>query len=117
MTHHRSDALTYAGNYANIADLVDGRRVHFTGATLRCRAVGELFATYRFDCVVHFAAESHVDRSILGPQPFLRTNIEGTYVLVEAARRAWQGEGGHRFIHVSTDEVFGELGAGRSAVH
>ena len=68
-----------------------------------------LFETYRFDCVVHFAAESHVDRSILGPQPFLRTNIEGTYVLIEAARRAWQGEGCRRFIHVSTDEVFGDL--------
>lgn len=107
------DALTYAGNFANIADLVDGRRVRFCrGDICDAELVGELFATYRFDCVVHFAAESHVDRSILGPQPFLRTNIEGTYVLVEAARRAWQGEGGHRFIHVSTDEVFGDLAPG-----
>ena len=107
------DALTYAGNFANIADVVDDRRVRFhKGDICDAALVEELFATYRFDCVVHFAAESHVDRSILGPQPFLRTNIEGTYVLVEAARRAWQGEGAHRFIHVSTDEVFGDLAPG-----
>ena len=104
------DALTYAGNLANIADLVDGRRVHFHhGDICDTALVDRLFATYRFDCVVHFAAESHVDRSILGAQPFLRTNIDGTYVLIEAARRAWDGETGRRFIHVSTDEVFGDL--------
>jgi dTDP-glucose 4,6-dehydratase len=104
------DALTYAGNFANISPVVDGRRVQFhKGDICDAELVGRLFATYCFDCVVHFAAESHVDRSILGPQPFLHTNIEGTYVLLEAARRAWQGERGHRFIHVSTDEVFGDL--------
>jgi dTDP-glucose 4,6-dehydratase len=104
------DALTYAGNFANIVDVVDGRHVRFhKGDICDPDLVGELFATYRFDCVVHFAAESHVDRSILGPQPFLRTNIEGTYVLIEAARLAWQGEAKRRFIHVSTDEVFGDL--------
>jgi dTDP-glucose 4,6-dehydratase len=104
------DALTYAGNLANIADLVDGRRVNFHhGDICDAALVDRLFATYRFDCVVHFAAESHVDRSILGAQPFLRTNIDGTYVLIEAARRAWDGETGRRFIHVSTDEVFGDL--------
>jgi dTDP-glucose 4,6-dehydratase len=104
------DALTYAGNFANIADVVDGRRVRFhKGDICDAALVGELFATYRFDCVVHFAAESHVDRSIRGPQPFLRTNIEGTCVLIEAARLAWQTETKRRFIHVSTDEVFGDL--------
>jgi dTDP-glucose 4,6-dehydratase len=106
------DALTYAGNFANIAEVVDGRRVRFhKGDICDAALVDELFATYRFDCVVHFAAESHVDRSILGPQPFLRTNIEGTYVLIEAARLAWQGEAKRRFVHVSTDEVFGDLAA------
>ena len=104
------DALTYAGNLTNIADVVDDRRVRFhKGDICDAALVDELFATYRFDCVVHFAAESHVDRSILGAQPFLRTNIEGTYVLIEAANRAWQGEASRRFIHVSTDEVFGDL--------
>jgi len=104
------DALTYAGNFANIGDVVDDRRVRFRkGDICDAALVGELFATYRFDCVVHFAAESHVDRSILGPQPFLRTNIEGTSVLIEAARLAWQGEAKRRFVHVSTDEVFGDL--------
>jgi dTDP-glucose 4,6-dehydratase len=104
------DALTYAGNLANIADLVEARRVQFhRGDICDAELVDRLFATHRFDCVVHFAAESHVDRSILGAQPFLRTNIEGTHVLIDAARRAWDGETGRRFIHVSTDEVFGDL--------
>ena len=104
------DALTYAGNIANISDLVDAGRVQFhKGAICDVALVDRLFARYSFDCVVHFAAESHVDRSILGPQPFLRTNIDGTYVLIEAARRAWEGQAGRRFIHVSTDEVFGDL--------
>ena len=107
------DALTYAGNLGNIGDLIDARRVQFEkGDICDAALVEHLFKTYHFDCVVHFAAESHVDRSILGPQPFLRTNIEGTYVLVEAARRAWQAGTGHRFIHVSTDEVFGDLAPG-----
>jgi dTDP-glucose 4,6-dehydratase len=104
------DALTYAGNLISIADLIEGRRVQFHhGDICDAALVDRLFATYRFDCVVHFAAESHVDRSILGAQPFLRTNIEGTHVLIEAARRAWPGTTGGRFIHVSTDEVFGDL--------
>ena len=91
------DALTYAGNIANISDLVDAGRVQFhKGAICDVALVDRLFARYSFDCVVHFAAESHVDRSILGPQPFLRTNIEGTYVLIEAARRS-------RLLRVSTE--------------
>jgi len=106
------DALTYAGNLSNIADLIAARRVQFHKGDICDAAIVErLFETYRFDCVVHFAAESHVDRSILSPQPFLRTNIEGTFVLIEAARRAWQGDAHRRFIHVSTDEVFGDLAA------
>jgi dTDP-glucose 4,6-dehydratase len=106
------DALTYAGNLPNIADLIAARRVQFHKGDICDAAIVErLFDTYRFDCIVHFAAESHVDRSILSPQPFLRTNIDGTFVLIEAARRAWQGEGRRRFIHVSTDEVFGDLAA------
>ena len=105
------DALTYAGNVANITDLIDAGRVQFhKGDICDAELVARLFVEHRFDCVVHFAAESHVDRSILGPQPFLRTNVEGTYVLIEAARQAWQGEAnGRRFVHVSTDEVFGDL--------
>lgn len=105
------DALTYAGNLSNIADLVNARRVQFhKGDICDAKLVAGLFERHRFDCVVHFAAESHVDRSILGSQPFLRTNVEGTYVLIEAARQAWRGDGaGRRFIHVSTDEVFGDL--------
>ena len=106
------DALTYAGNIANISDLVDTGRVQFhKGDICDVALVDRLFTRHCFDCVVHFAAESHVDRSILGPQPFLHTNIEGTYVLIEAARRAWEGHGGRRFVHVSTDEVFGDLAA------
>jgi dTDP-glucose 4,6-dehydratase len=106
------DALSYAGNLANIADLMDAGRIEFRkGDICDTKLVAELFETYRFDCVVHFAAESHVDRSILGPRPFLHTNVEGTYVLIEAARQAWQARTtGRRFIHVSTDEVFGDLG-------
>jgi dTDP-glucose 4,6-dehydratase len=104
------DALTYAGNIANISDLIDAGRVQFhKGDICDVALLDRLFARHRFDCVVHFAAESHVDRSILGPQPFLRTNIEGTYVLIEATRRAWEGRAGRRFVHVSTDEVFGDL--------
>jgi dTDP-glucose 4,6-dehydratase len=107
------DALTYAGNFENIANLVDGRRVKFLkGDICDAGVVGELFEAHDFDCVVHFAAESHVDRSILGPLPFLRTNVEGTCVLIEAARRTWQDKHERRFIHVSTDEVFGDLGPG-----
>jgi len=91
------DALTYAGNIANISGLVDAGRVQFhKGDICDVALVDRLFARHSFDCVVHFAAESHVDRSILGPQPFLRTNIEGTYVLIEAARRS-------RLLRVSTE--------------
>lgn len=106
------DALTYAGNLMNISDLVDAGRVEFVKGDICDEAlVSALFASHKLDCVVHFAAESHVDRSILGPRPFIRTNIEGTSVLLGAARQAWDGAQGRRvFLHVSTDEVFGSLG-------
>ena len=108
------DALTYAGNLENIADLVDEGRIEFhRGDICDGKLVEELFARYRFDRVVHFAAESHVDRSILGAGPFTRTNIQGTAVLLDAARANWQGRaGGQLFLHVSTDEVFGSLEPG-----
>jgi dTDP-glucose 4,6-dehydratase len=105
------DALTYAGNLENIADLIDAGRVEFhRGDICDEQLVAKLFGRHDFDCVVHFAAESHVDRSILGAGPFLRTNIHGTAVLLDAARTSWKGrEGKHVFLHVSTDEVFGSL--------
>lgn len=106
------DALTYAGNLMNILDLVDAGRVEFVKGDICDEAlVSALFASHRIDCVIHFAAESHVDRSILGPRPFIRTNIEGTGVLLDVARQAWgDGQGRRVFLHVSTDEVFGSLG-------
>ncbi|MDR1520784.1 MAG: dTDP-glucose 4,6-dehydratase [Planctomycetota bacterium] len=107
------DALTYAGNPANLADLTDlypGRH-HFIHADIRDReAVAAAFALARPDWLVNFAAESHVDRSIDGPLPFVETNALGTAILLEAARLAWGGRRDVRFHHVSTDEVYGSLG-------
>jgi dTDP-glucose 4,6-dehydratase len=105
------DALTYAGNLANIDELVSEGRVLFVrGDVCDDSVVDALFAQHDFDRVIHFAAESHVDRSILGPRPFIRTNVEGTCVLLEAARRHWAGRSqDRRFLHVSTDEVYGSL--------
>jgi dTDP-glucose 4,6-dehydratase len=111
------DALTYAGNLANIADLVHAGRVNFVkGDICDEQLVSGLFMQHDFDRVVHFAAESHVDRSILGPRPFIRTNVEGTCILLEAARAAWSGNADvKRFLHVSTDEVYGSLNPGDPA--
>lgn len=106
------DALTYAGNLANLQDILDDPRITFVRGDV-CDEVGvnQLFEAHDFDAVVHFAAESHVDRSILGPKAFLTTNIEGTYTLLQAARTHWQGKTAHkRFLNVSTDEVYGTLG-------
>jgi len=105
------DALTYAGNLENIADLIADGAVEFhRGDICDAALVSRLFSRYRFDRIVHFAAESHVDRSILGAGPFIRTNIQGTAVLLDAARASWQGyTDGRLFLHVSTDEVFGSL--------
>jgi dTDP-glucose 4,6-dehydratase len=107
------DALTYAGNYASIQDVVDGHRVHFVRGDIGDDAlVHDLLLKHDVDTLVHFAAESHVDRSIVGPDAFVQTNIVGTHALLKAARKAWLGERrrpNHRFHHVSTDEVFGTL--------
>jgi dTDP-glucose 4,6-dehydratase len=112
------DKLTYAGNLQSLADVADNPRNRFVrGDICDQELVESLFADHRIDTVVHFAAESHVDRSISGPDAFIRTNIFGTFTLLEAARKHWLGEAGGerreqtRFLHVSTDEVFGSLGA------
>ena len=110
------DALTYAGNLANLASLQGDPRHVFVQGDIGDRAlVDQLLAEYRPRAIVHFAAESHVDRSIHGPGAFLKTNIEGTYTLLEAARAYWSHLQGteretFRFHHVSTDEVYGSLG-------
>jgi dTDP-glucose 4,6-dehydratase len=108
------DALTYAGNRANL-DLVEGHApLHFVhGDICDTALVEELLRAECLDTIVHFAAESHVDRSITGPEAFIRTNMIGTHSLLQAARRVWLEERtvpGHRFHHVSTDEVYGSLG-------
>lgn len=116
------DLLTYAGYLGTIAPDIDNERCFFVRGDIGDRAlVDRLFAEYRFDVVVNFAAESHVDRSIDHPQLFLQTNILGTQNLLDAARAAWvtgrDGQGyptwrkGVRFHQVSTDEVYGSLGA------
>jgi dTDP-glucose 4,6-dehydratase len=107
------DALTYAGNLATIADLIDGERVRFVHGDIRdVAAVHEVFARHDIDCVLHFAAESHVDRSILGPQAFVETNVNGTMNLLAAAHERWREARGRRcFLHISTDEVYGTLSA------
>ncbi len=108
------DKLTYAGNLENLADIsmqFGGSRYFFEKADL-CdyERLEEIFQQYNIDTVVHFAAESHVDRSIHGPKEFIRTNILGTFNLLEAARSAWKSRNDVLFHHVSTDEVFGSLG-------
>ena len=107
------DALTYAGNYGNLAELVDDGAVSFVkGDICDAATVSRVFSEHSIRNVVHFAAESHVDRSISGPGEFLRVNISGTYTLLEAARKAWaNSDSEHRFVHVSTDEVYGTLAA------
>jgi dTDP-glucose 4,6-dehydratase len=100
------DKLTYAGNLENLQAIKDNRRYSFVhGDICDAALVERLFAEYDPDAVVHFAAESHVDRSILSPDPVIRTNVNGTFTLLEAARRQKTG----LFLHVSTDEVYGSL--------
>jgi len=105
------DALTYAGNPRNLAGTLDGERVAFIrGDICDEELVAGLFHKHRIDTVVHFAAESHVDRSITGPDEFIRTNVLGTHALLKASRDAWaDAAGARRFHHVSTDEVYGSL--------
>ena len=106
-----ADALTYAGNPLNLADLVHDERYAFERVDIRDEeAVARLFGEYEVDTVVHFAAESHVDRSIFGPKDFITTNVMGTFTLLEAARGAWADRSDVLFHHVSTDEVYGSLG-------
>lgn len=109
------DALTYAGNLANLADIGkrhEGSRYFFEHGDIGdARRVDDLLGRHQPQVVVHFAAESHVDRSILGPQAFVDTNITGTFTLLEAMRRFWAGRKNVRFHHISTDEVYGSLGS------
>ncbi|KAF0126474.1 MAG: dTDP-glucose 4 6-dehydratase [Elusimicrobia bacterium] len=124
------DKLTYAGNPENLADIgrkYKDRYVFVKGDICDFALLGRLFKKHKFDAVAHFAAESHVDRSIFGPRDFVETNIHGTFALLESARSAWAGHGTGasagqgtgasagrrdvRFHHVSTDEVYGSLGA------
>ena len=108
------DVLTYAGNRANLDACKDDARLTFVvGDIANTDVVEDLLRRERIDTIVHFAAESHVDRSIHGPDAFIQTNVLGTHSLLKAARKVWIAEGlapVHRFHHVSTDEVFGSLG-------
>ncbi|OUR61401.1 dTDP-glucose 4,6-dehydratase [Colwellia sp. 39_35_sub15_T18] len=106
------DALTYAGNKENLVSLEQNKSFTFVHADiLDTDKVEFLLREYNVDTLVHFAAESHVDRSIHGPDAFFKTNIEGTHSLLKAAKKVWLDEGktNHRFHHVSTDEVYGTL--------
>jgi len=110
------DKLTYAGNPGNLEDVADDPRYKFIkGDICDAALVTKLFAEEGIDTVVHFAAESHVDRSISGPAEFIQTNVVGTFTLLEAARNSWltaqhTSLSTHRFLHISTDEVYGSLG-------
>jgi dTDP-glucose 4,6-dehydratase len=109
------DKLTYAGNLESLAAVADSPRYHFYRVDIGdAAALDHVFAEFRPDAVMHLAAESHVDRSIDGPADFIQTNIVGTYTLLEAARRYWNGvapeaKAAFRFHHISTDEVYGDL--------
>ena len=107
------DKLTYAGNLENLASLKEGPLYRFVKGDINdATLVDRLFGDEDIDTVVNFAAESHVDRSILGPRHFIETNVFGTFTLLEAARKHWlpSNGDGKRFLHVSTDEVYGSLG-------
>jgi dTDP-glucose 4,6-dehydratase len=105
------DALTYAGNLENLRDIEDKPNYFFEKVNiLDAEALDAVFAKYNPDGVIHLAAESHVDRSILSPLDFVYTNVIGTVNMLNAAKKAWKSFEGKRFYHVSTDEVFGALG-------
>src|SRR5690242_18868788 len=109
------DKLTYAGNVSNLSSVAYDRRYKFLQGDICDREmVAELLLTHRPRAIVHFAAESHVDRSIHGPDDFIRTNVNGTFSMLEESRAYWSGlsgeeKDGFRFVHVSTDEVYGSL--------
>lgn len=110
------DLLTYAGNLENLSSLAGNPRYAFIQGDIADRElVDRIFLAHQPRSVIHFAAESHVDRSIHGPAEFIRTNIEGTFTLLESAKNYWNGlsdpaRSAFRFLHVSTDEVYGSLG-------
>jgi len=110
------DLLTYAGNPENLSSLEgDARHLLVRGDICDGELVGSLLRKHQPRAIVHFAAESHVDRSIVSPEAFLRTNVHGTFVLLDQAKRYWSelseaDQGAFRFLHVSTDEVYGSLG-------
>jgi dTDP-glucose 4,6-dehydratase len=110
------DRLTYAGNLKNLAAVADDPQHLFVRGDIADRElVGQLLKEHQPQAVVHFAAESHVDRSIYGPQAFIETNVMGTFHLLEAVRQYWEALSGlrreeFRFLHISTDEVYGSLG-------
>lgn len=104
------DLLTYAGNLESLADLPEDRHAFVHGDICDRALVRSLFEVHRPDSLVHFAAESHVDRSIDDPDAFVRTNVNGTQALLDGAFEYWRaGNDGFRFVHVSTDEVYGTL--------
>lgn len=113
------DALTYAGSLENLKDVADDPRYAFVqGNICDTESVEQLLRERNIDTIVHFAAESHVDRSILGPRQFIETNVMGTFSMLEAARKVWLQDKhlkNVRFHHVSTDEVFGSLAPGEPA--
>jgi dTDP-glucose 4,6-dehydratase len=117
------DALTYAGNMDNLASLAsDPKHIFVHGSILDESLVSTLLDRHRPDALLHFAAESHVDRSILGPAAFVETNVNGTFILLQAALKHWRGldaadKEAFRFLHVSTDEVYGSLGPDDPAFH
>lgn len=109
------DKLTYAGDLDNLKSIENNERYNFIHGDICDRElVEEIFGDYQIDALIHFAAESHVDRSIVDPDSFLKTNIDGTFVLLENARKFWKSassnSGLYRFHHISTDEVYGSLG-------
>lgn len=106
------DALTYAGNLENLKDVQNAPNYAFERADITDELrIEELFNQYHFDAVIHLAAESHVDRSIMDPLAFVKTNVLGTAILLNTCRKAWKDNmNGKLFYHVSTDEVYGSLG-------
>ena len=111
------DKLTYAGNLHNLASIADDNRYEFIHGDIADRALmASLLERRKPQAIVHFAAESHVDRSIRGPEDFIRTNVDGTFALLEEVRSYWSNldapeKADFRFLHVSTDEVYGSLGS------
>ncbi len=105
------DALTYAGNLENLLDIAHAANYSFVkGDITDENFIDNLFSSQHFDAVIHLAAESHVDRSIMDPLSFVKTNILGTAVLLNAVKKHWHNQSGKLFYHVSTDEVYGSLG-------